>query len=325
VPASLSIVTCSFFLPQARLWRLILAQNIDGSWDVSSTTALALQARTTGEVADLKPSWLDRLKERLSDAVDVTSDLLNNDLVGAVRGGAQQSVGDVQQADEAPRLTPDSPVSAPDEVNDDPLFCSPSAVVASMPPRLSALRAEGMNVERVWTTLTCIAFLETLNCCWLWTDGDLYPVEERTMVDAAREWLQAYAKERPTLALALEDGALAKAASRTVLQWHKAWEGRVNELRRTDAITDHHGRSHLHRAAVELMRAITTKHGTVRWWPSAVCHRACANCVPTAQAKPTGRACATSLLTRLLPHAPACSSRLFCRHRWMGSSAGKCS
>jgi hypothetical protein len=250
-------------LPQARLWKLILAQNTDGSWDVSSTTALALQARTTGEVAGLKPSWLDRLKERLSDAVDVTSDLLNNDLVGAVRGGAHQSVGGVQQADEAPRLTPDSPV-APDEVNDDPLFCSPSAVVASMPPRLSALRAEGVNVERVWATLSCIAFLETLNCSWLWTDGDLYPAQERTVVDAAREWLEAYAKERPTLALALEDGALAKTASRTVLQWHKAWEGRVNELRRTEAITDHHGRSHVHRAAVELMRAITTKHGTVR-------------------------------------------------------------
>jgi hypothetical protein len=285
--------------PQARLWRLILAQNTDGSWDVSSTTALALQARTVGEVAALKPTWLDRLKERLSDATEVASDLLNEGLDAALGGGAHQSMGGAQQGDETPRFTPrssmapDSPF-APGEVSDDPLFCSPSAVVASMPRRLSALRAEGVNVERAWTTLTCIAFLETLNCSWLWGDGDLYPAEERTIVDAGREWLEAYAKEQSGLALALEDGALAKAASRTVLQWHKAWEGRVNELRRTEAITDHHGRSHVHRTAVELMRAMTTKHGTVRWL-----------CAPA--------------LAPTVAHAAACacSSPLFCLHPWV--------
>jgi hypothetical protein len=279
-----------------------------GSWDVSSTTALALQARTVGEVAQLKPSWLDRLRERLSDAAEVASDLVSDGLDAALGGGAHQSIDGTQQGDETPRFTPrssmapDSPF-APGEVSDDPLFCSPSAVVASMPRRLSALRAEGVNVERVWSTLTCIAFLETLNCCWLWSDGDLYPAEERTIVDAGREWLEAYAKEQPGLALALEDGALAKAASRAVRQWHKAWEARVNELRRTEAITDHHSRSHTHRTAVELIRAMTTKHGTVRW----LC------CVPP-------------LLRQLLtpPRAP-CSLLPSCPRRWMDSSAGRCS
>jgi hypothetical protein len=291
--------------PQARLWRLILAQNTDGSWDVSSTTALALQARTVGEVAELKPTWLDRLKERLSDATDVASDLLDNDLGAALGRNAHQSVDGAQQDDEKPRITaresmaPDSP-SPPGEVSDDPLLCSPSAVVASIPRRLSTLRAEAVNAERVWVTLCCIAFLETLNCSWLWTDGDLYPAEERTIVDAGREWLEAYAKEHPALADALTDGALAKAASRTVLQWHKAWEGRVNELRRTDAITDHHGRSHIHRTAVELMRAITTKHGTVRWLFAPAL-------APTAHAA-----------------ACACSLQSSCLHRPMGSSAGRC-
>jgi hypothetical protein len=105
-------------------------------------------------------------------------------------------------------------------INDCPLTCFVSAIAASMPRRLSALRTSDAAVEltRVWTTMLCISVLERLNNSWIWGDGcvrdasrlcarawrppahassrlinsparpqsnfsDLYPEHERTIVD----------------------------------------------------------------------------------------------------------------------------------------------
>jgi hypothetical protein len=68
---------------------------------------------------------------------------------------------------------------------------------------------------------------------------------------------------RPSLAAALADGELAAAAARTVRLWHRAWKARVNELRRSDAITAKRTLSQAHRAFTDLMRAFTTRHATL--------------------------------------------------------------
>jgi hypothetical protein len=247
------------------LWRLILSQSTQGHWDATSTVAFALEARSLAEVATLQSTWWTRLKDRLADASDVVEDLLSDGMSGA-RGAAHQAV---EQAADGQRAARRSSVAAapggPAEVSDDPLFCTPSAILAAMPRRLSALRAEdGPLVDRVWATMCVIAFLETLNVSWLWTSGDLYPEREVTVVDQGRLWVEAHATEHPALQQALADGALAQAVARTVTLWHRAWEERINELRRQEAIMDHVGISHAHRASTELMRAVCTKHGTVR-------------------------------------------------------------
>ncbi len=259
---------------QARLFRLILTQNTKGYWDASSTVAFAVLARTATEVAELKSTWLDRLKERLSDVADLAEDVLSDGVGSAVRdrGGEQDLVGQQRSlASHKSMARSESSVAAAvtQEVSDDPLVCFPGAIAAAMPRRLAALLdvdadLDRERLERVWCTLTVIAVLETLNINWLWGDGDVYPEEERTIVDAGREWVEGYAAQHPALHAALADGAVATAASRTVAQWHRAWDARVSELRRLEAITEHHGRSHIHRTCCELMRAFTTKHATVR-------------------------------------------------------------
>ena len=60
----------------------------------------------------------------------------------------------------------------------------------------------------------------------------------------------------------LADGALVHAAAHMVAQWHRAWERRVDELRREKPIREHMALSHVHRTGIELMRAICTKHST---------------------------------------------------------------
>jgi hypothetical protein len=261
----------------ARLWKLILSQGTDGGWDASTSVAFALEVRSLKEVADVKPTLIERIKDRLADFGDIAEDLVSGDLDGALGGHAAQDAGSTpsraaRDSETDPQLRSarlgrsssmcSSITSQDDEVSDDPLFCSPQALVASVPRRLQALRDGGVQAERVWTTLCCCALLQTLNCSWLWTDGDLYPSEECTVVDAGRQWVDAHAVEQPALAAALADGELVKAAARTVAKWHRAWERRVNELRRAEAITELAHISQLHRSLVELMRAVCTKHST---------------------------------------------------------------
>jgi hypothetical protein len=226
----------------------------------------------------MKMTFMEQLKDRLAN-ISEAADEMDGDLEDALDGSAAQQVSD-GAAIEAGRNNAPRPRSstrlgvsaAPeaDEVMDDPLCCSAGAITATMPARLSRLAAaDGVDADRVWTTMCCVALLETLNVSYLWTDGEPYPAIERTMVDAGREWVEAQAAETPSLAAALEDGALAKAATRAMTLWHRAWERRVDELRRADAITAHHTASFVHRSGTELMRAVCTKHSTFAVFLSA--------------------------------------------------------
>ena len=252
---------------KARLWRLILSQSADGFWSPTGTVAFALEARSAEEVASLKPTWLERLKDRLRDVVETAEEVDEiDDVLHLFDGDAAQEDGAQQAPPKQPSLMRASvrlQNTAAAEVTDDPLRCSARALLAAMPRRLAALRRDAdVPVDRVWTTLCCIALLERLNVCWLCTDGDAYPREERTMVDAAREWIEAQGALHPALGAALEDGALAVAAARAVTMWHRAWMARVNELRRSSPVREQQTLSQAHRACTEIVRAFCTKHDT---------------------------------------------------------------
>ena len=121
--------------------------------------------------------------------------------------------------------------------------------------------------------------------------GDLYEPQERTIVDAGRQWIECYASKRPALAAVLADEYVRKRAKRTVRSWREACEWRVSQLRRTKAIrkqvravlrrgarccrrrgaarmaddgtpSAQMSMSHVHRIGTELMRALITQHET---------------------------------------------------------------
>jgi hypothetical protein len=259
--------------PRARLFRLIFAQSTDGWWDVTETVAFALEARTTEELAELRPGAWERAKDWVLEMLGRTAELLTeSDDAGDVarRGfdsGMSQDFGDASEvASPGAHALAKEAAAAAGDATDDPLLCSPAALLNSLPARVAALHGRGegdVNAKRVWATLCCIAFLETLNVSWLWTDGNLYPEVEHTIIDAGREWLAGYAAERPALAEALEDGAVERAAQRAVRLWHRAWDARVNELRRSDAITAKRALSQAHHACTDIMRAFTMRHATL--------------------------------------------------------------
>ena len=104
--------------------------------------------------------------------------------------------------------------------------------------------------------------MERWNTSWIWGDGDIYENPERTILDAADQWVARHAEEHPGLKAALADGALMKRARTLTFDWVRASEERVNELRRSDGIRKDLSSSHLQRTAVAVVRAFVTRHST---------------------------------------------------------------
>jgi len=166
---------------KCRLWKVILSQHPDGSWLPTPTVAFALEARSSAEVASIKLSLLDRLKDKLTNLGELAEDVMSaddaDDVADVVAGGAAQDTSETPRIGRLDSMQPTGRRSTggDDEAADDPLWCNPAAVCAAMPRRLAALRREDalLELERVWATICCCAWLQTLNCSWLWTDGDL--------------------------------------------------------------------------------------------------------------------------------------------------------
>lgn len=260
---------------KSRLWKVILSQNNDGSWPLSTTVAFALQARSGGEVDSLKLNWLERLQDMLSGAAETAEQLRSADFdVTSLQDSTVQrfdtvnmvqrfdTASSVQRADSRSLHAGDTDTGAGDaegrETADDPLFCPTSAVVTRMPRSFYNCP----DADRVWCTLCCIALLETFNCSWLFSDGEIYGDVEVTIVDAAHGWLDTHAATHPSVAALLSDDAGLRQARRAVASWNRAWRRRVRELRTSEAIRDQMHTSHLHRAGTEVLRAICTKHET---------------------------------------------------------------
>jgi hypothetical protein len=234
--------------------KLMMSQASDGSWSATTSTAFALEARDRSETAALKPTLFDRIKEALSSVMEELED--NR---GDAAEAFMQALRDDEPDDDAKAAVDDE--AEPEFAKDDPLSCSPLAIVRSIPAALAAVQAAdpSIDVTRVWCTMCCISSLQRLNVCWVVGDGDIYDDPERTIVDAGREWVERYAVERPQLAAALADGSMRLAAKRTTRLWRRACAERVAQLRRSEALTSQMGVSHLHRASTELARAIITK------------------------------------------------------------------
>jgi len=147
---------------------------------------------------------------------------------------------------------------------DCPLTCAPQDILDAMPAALQKVAQEypEVNAPRLWTTLCCVAMLEELPVCYLWGDPDLYPETERTIVDAAREWVDAQAANTPELQALLNGGQLHDAARTTAALWNQAWDATVSALRKSPGITDHRSKSQQQRTATFMMRSLYTKHET---------------------------------------------------------------
>ena len=167
------------WLVRARLWKLILAQRTDGSWNASSTVAFSLEAREASETAGIKSTLLQRVTDALGGAVEAEDGMeMAENVMHAFHGsnGSPHSPHGATDEAASPKWPADTSSGGSGvEHNDCPLTCSASAIAGSMPSRLARVQAadESVDVLRVWTTMCCIAVLEHLTVSWLWGDGDM--------------------------------------------------------------------------------------------------------------------------------------------------------
>ena len=310
------------WLVRARMWKLMMvracvgsrfvhvalthslvmlsqAQNTEGYWDPTSTVAFSLCARAGAETASLDRTLREKLRDFLGSLTEAFEEA-DNEGDGDITDTLEQFMSeqhDNLHGNDA--LVAQLAAASEAVANDDPLECNAAAIVASMPPRLVrvAMQDSSINVARVWTTLCCMCMLQELPFGWIWGDGDLYPETERTIVDAAREWVEKYAEERPALKEALADDKVRRRAKSFTRLWVRAFQERVRELRASPAIVAQRNLSQTHRVATEMMRALVMRHDTF------------AVRVFVTGASPVGR----SLML----------CRCFCRSRWTACSAGR--
>ena len=261
MPCDLDIVfTCRAYafvlLPQA--------QSTEGYWDPTSTVAFSLCARAGAETASLDRTLQEKLRDFLGSLTEAFEEA-DNEGDGDITDTLEHFMSEQHDSLHGNDVLVAQLAAASEAVaNDDPLECNAAAIVASMPPRLVrvAMQDNSINVARVWTTLCCMCMLQELPFGWIWGDGDLYPETERTIVDAAREWVEKYAEERSALKEALADDKVRRRAKSFTRLWVRAFQERVRELRASPAVLAQLNLSQTHRAATEMMRALVMRHDT---------------------------------------------------------------
>ena len=122
----------SHWLEKSRLWRFILLQRTDGSWDVNNSLAFALQAHE-GARPPRKPPQ-SKLR------AFITTLLGEDDLDDALDEALDDALTSIDDEESDKQASADA--SAVEHVKDCPLTFSESAVRQRMPPALAALNHE---------------------------------------------------------------------------------------------------------------------------------------------------------------------------------------
>ena len=112
----------------------------------------------------------------------------------------------------------------------------------------------------MWTTLLVLNVLEGQVEMLLFSD-DTDPLE-RTVVDAARQWLDATAARFPLLRPLLEEDELPARAELVMARWNMVIAHRIAELRRSETVTQYMSIAHVQRIGSSLVHKVVTKHDT---------------------------------------------------------------
>ena len=219
----------SYWLEKAQLWRLLLLQHSDGSFDVCQSLAIALQAHAPVDAADEEQHHKKKGEEE-SELDDVIGD--------------EWEVG--------------APEGAIPAITDDPIVFSLGAIMEAMPRPLFELWYDGVDAQRVWATVLAQACMEEFDVSWLASDEE--DRHERTAVDAADAWLREQAKLHPTLSELLRSGRLKASADSAREKWDDLMKKKVGAMRSSKVILRYRLTTHAQRAAATFVHSLMTEH-----------------------------------------------------------------
>jgi hypothetical protein len=281
----------SKWMATARLWRILLLQREEGCWDLTDSLAFALEAhegapppkehKENKGLAALATLFVGDgdLDDQLDDAADdvmESSDEEDDD-------GAEHNDATTKRIKDCPlsfssiaiaRCMPQSLLDLGDDnhlhrglsrrmtcrrtatadINDEQ--AAGAGVTAAEHVELPSVA----NIERIWATLCVVNALEASAVCWM-PDDEADP--ERTIVDSAREWLDAQAEADERVGKLLRSGELAAAAKKASKTWKRIMEYNISVLRRAEVVDKFSMLTHIQRASGQIMKSIKTDHGCV--------------------------------------------------------------
>ncbi len=230
------------WLRTARLWRLVLLQRSDGAWELSESLAFALEAHAGPLPPADKKARRGGLMSKLQLLIDPPDDL--DDLFD---GPEQDTLVD----DDAPREG--------HSVDDCPLTFSRAAMLRRMPPALLKAVPNAAQRERLWATVLAVVALEKSDASWLISDED---EDERTLVDAGRDFIYAKCEDNKRLRKMVASGALYDAADKALRRWKASTEYAIELARYADAVAQQNVVAHVQRAGSRVIKSIMTDHDT---------------------------------------------------------------
>ena len=151
-------------------------------------------------------------------------------------------------------MSPSQPPSPPEGALSPRTAAAPSAGPSVVP----RVRGPQVDVDRMWATILAMEVLKEMGSSWLLDDE----APERTLVDAAAEYLRAQSKHDKRLRKLLKSGELEAAADKARTDWSRIQAVNVLALRDADVINRFTLLTHLQRASARVVRSMMTDHGT---------------------------------------------------------------
>jgi hypothetical protein len=263
------------WLPKARLWRTILLANDAGCWEPSDALAFALLANNQAHPPSALQGFQMVTAALSNLAGMLLGNLLTGDATGAGQeiggaaalaatarraykqraqrrkaqeAGTELDAGKDAEAEARPAggfiddgesmlVFDDGEEGSADGGDPDPLSFTADAILHTLPPELAAaLPGDTALAARIWTTTLVAAFLESNTLfCWRITPASTPADEQRTLLDAAQDWLDATLAGLPASdaeeSAAVDGAHVALLARAQIARWAAFHDRRVTASR----------------------------------------------------------------------------------------------
>ena len=242
-----SLVGRSKWMATARLWRLILLQNPDGSFDLTDSLAFALEAHA-GPLPPAKSraeAMASGLLSKLRLLVTPPDDM--DDLIdGEEEEDEQLEAEDATQPQVAASLT------------DDPLTFTADAILRAMPCRLKRHVRRDESQRKLWATLLALSWLEDSHATWLVDDE-----KGRTIVDACHAYIDTVvATKKRLLHRPHRLARLRREAALALRRWKAATQYAMQRARDSDALARQNALVRVQNAGSRIVKSMMTDHDT---------------------------------------------------------------
>ena len=241
-----SLVGRSKWMATARLWRLILLQNPDGSFDMTDSLAFALEAHA----GPLPPAT--------SRAEAVASGLLSKlRLLVAPPDDLDDLVDGAEEEDEKLRGEDAAQPAGAAALKDDPLTFTADTMLRAMPSRLERYVRRDSSRRRLWATLLALSWLEESHATWL-VDEE----EGKTIVDACHAYIDSVVARQRRLDRPHRLSRLRRDAERALRRWKAATQHAMQRARDSDALVRQNALVRVQNAGSRIVKSMMTDHDT---------------------------------------------------------------